>query len=419
MLTPETITEKEILSRVYNLERMSDYQLYPQPGNNNEVNISRESGNLKVIVNGANNTLVVVDSKRTHSELHTPVAMGMEQEVDRLATFKSWPHNAPVSAGSLARAGFFYTCVDDKVQCFACSGQIKDWEYGDTAMGEHKKHFPKCPFVRDINYKNIPLVAGIFESGGTKSSSPEDRALEKAAGLFKRSETKKVPGGKKAAGKQVKSSGFDENVKTQGGKPTRQPTIDSAEHETRLTFRSEYRRLLSFQSWPRTNPMEPRDLAKAGFYYLEKDDIVQCFACFGKIKNWEPYDVPAQEHARHFPSCPFVLGLDVKNEPITHLQTANAVSMNYREPSGFAPTLQQFRGQLEAALPQTAKVRSKWVESPSAARTLHQPKYPTYTGENARLATYELGWPGVEGITTNSLARAGFFYTGKYILIII
>ncbi|XP_038059132.1 baculoviral IAP repeat-containing protein 7-like [Patiria miniata] len=359
----------------------------PRP---NQVRID-DAGNVSII--GSNNIVTVFDGKPVKNETPSLASLNMEQEMNRLATFKNWPHSAPVTANALARAGFFFLGIGDQVQCFACLGIIKEWEFGDLAMGEHKKHYPNCPFVRDQTHKR--------------------RAKETVSELFKA--PKKSESGKKGSGKPVKGGRFNENQKSSEGNPTWQPIIDSFETEVQLTSRSEYKRLLSYCSWPRNHPMDPRDLAKAGFYFLEKDDIpvVQCFACYGKIQNWKPQDIPRQEHARRFPSCPFVKGLDVKNEPITDLQMANAVSIAYREPSGYENTLQQFSKQLEAALPHTAKVTSQWEQVASPNRVLNRPKYPDYAWENARVATYDKGWPGILGITPQQLARAGFFYTGE------
>ncbi len=403
------LTREEICSRLQNLSKESEKQ--------HEIIINKDDGVMNIAISGSNNSVLLVDSKMAKKPpSNTSDNTGMEKEVLRRATFTTWPHSAPVSSGALARAGFFYKGSEDRVECFACRGQIREWEFGDTAMGEHKKHFPKCPFVRDINYKNVPIDASNPQSGASDFSATEQQSREKAAGLFKAgpSEVKKNHSGRKAPGKPARADGFDEDNKTHHGKPTRQPTIDSAEHETRLTFRSEYKRLLSFHNWPRDNPMDPRDLAKAGFFSMEKEDAVQCFACFGKINRWEQGDVAQEEHKKHYPSCPFVLGLDVKNQPISDLQKVQAASMNYRQPSEFEPALQRFSKHMETALPQTAKVRSKWVEGASNKEpAVHQPKFPLYTGENRRLSTFDAGWPGVSGITPNNLARAGFFYTGE------
>lgn len=68
---------------------------------------------------------------------------------------------------------------------------------------------------------------------------------------------------------------------------------------------NEKARLLTFQTWPLTF-LSPTDLAKAGFYYVGPGDRVACFACGGKLSNWEPKDNAMSEHLRHFPKCPFI-----------------------------------------------------------------------------------------------------------------
>jgi len=74
-------------------------------------------------------------------------------------------------------------------------------------------------------------------------------------------------------------------------------------------------RFRTFQNWSST-AIQPNLLAKAGFFYFNDRDKVQCAFCLGIIGQWEPTDDPFVEHRRHFPRCPFVLGLPVGNVPI-------------------------------------------------------------------------------------------------------
>jgi len=68
----------------------------------------------------------------------------------RLGTFSDWPTSARVAADDLSRMGFFYTGETDRVQCAFCRGYLRNWVVGDTAEGEHRKHFPDCPFMRNL-----------------------------------------------------------------------------------------------------------------------------------------------------------------------------------------------------------------------------------------------------------------------------
>ena len=51
----------------------------------------------------------------------------------------------------------------------------------------------------------------------------------------------------------------------------------------------------------------PREMADAGFRYLDDSDRVICFYCGGGLKNWEPNDNPWFEHAKWFRLGEYVL----------------------------------------------------------------------------------------------------------------
>ena len=80
--------------------------------------------------------------------LHVPKKYKHERA--RLESFStdSWPSNAPVTVQDLAKAGFYYLGNGDRVRCYYCSGVLYGWADGDTAIGEHRKHFPQCEFVQ-------------------------------------------------------------------------------------------------------------------------------------------------------------------------------------------------------------------------------------------------------------------------------
>ncbi|XP_078586108.1 baculoviral IAP repeat-containing protein 7-A-like [Branchiostoma floridae x Branchiostoma japonicum] len=78
----------------------------------------------------------------------TPKHPEMADEQARLGSFFQWPLYAPVSPQALAKAGFFYTHIDDRVRCFRCDGGLKDWEPGDEPWEEHARWYPECEFLR-------------------------------------------------------------------------------------------------------------------------------------------------------------------------------------------------------------------------------------------------------------------------------
>ena len=62
-------------------------------------------------------------------------------------------------------------------------------------------------------------------------------------------------------------------------------------------------RYITFQSWPKYHLPSGEDLAKAGFVYSGKGDIVFCFCCGIRLKDWEPCDKVWNEHTKHSTSC--------------------------------------------------------------------------------------------------------------------
>ena len=63
----------------------------------------------------------------------------------------------------------------------------------------------------------------------------------------------------------------------------------------------------TFNMWG-YRPLRPRPLklAKAGFFYTGRGDVVQCFYCGVKLKNWVSCDVPYKEHCKFSPNCRYM-----------------------------------------------------------------------------------------------------------------
>lgn len=83
-------------------------------------------------------------------------------------------------------------------------------------------------------------------------------------------------------------------------------------------MRKESNRLKTFQMnppWPK-DCVDIKKLAKAGFFYAFNGDNVHCAFCRGQVCRWDRDDDPMSEHARHFTTCPFIMGGEVGNEPI-------------------------------------------------------------------------------------------------------
>ncbi|KAI8521125.1 hypothetical protein Bbelb_008790 [Branchiostoma belcheri] len=199
-----------------------------------------------------------------HCGEHCP--KDLNTELHRIHTFYGWPESTPVRPEHLAKLGFFYLGVRDKVECAFCGGVLHQWEEGDDPKREHERHYPHCPFIRNCATSNVPLDS---PDGDSSDGQSERRGHTE-------SEPPPPPGG-----------------------------TDCPKHPE---LSSEEDRLSTFFRWPLYSPISPRKLAQAGFYYTYIDDQVKCYWCEGGLKDWQAGDDPWTEHARWYgEECGFVL----------------------------------------------------------------------------------------------------------------
>nr|XP_033803888.1 inhibitor of apoptosis protein-like [Geotrypetes seraphini]XP_033803889.1 inhibitor of apoptosis protein-like [Geotrypetes seraphini]XP_033803890.1 inhibitor of apoptosis protein-like [Geotrypetes seraphini] len=212
-------------------------------------------------------------------------------ELYRMSTFSSFPTNVPVSERSLARAGFYYTGVNDKVKCFSCGLMLDNWKPGDNALEKHKQLYPSCNFIQSFHVSNLgssshsafspPVTNSVLQSS---QSSSITSSLDQVGYI------------------NCMYSSFPVD-------PVTYRAVEDLSHLRPNLYKPEMNteeaRLSSFQAWSLTFIL-PTELAKAGFYYLGPEDQVACFMCGGQLSNWEPKDNAMSEHRRHFPDCPFL-----------------------------------------------------------------------------------------------------------------
>ncbi|XP_052607676.1 baculoviral IAP repeat-containing protein 3 isoform X1 [Peromyscus californicus insignis] len=207
-------------------------------------------------------------------------------ELYRLSTYSAFPAGVPVSERSLARAGFYYTGVNDKVKCFCCGLMLDNWKQGDSPVEKHRQLYPSCSFVHTLSPANS-LEASPQPSlpSAAPSTMPSLCASLENTGYFSGSYSS-FPSD---------PANFRANQDC--------PSLRTSPYD--FAMNTEKARLLTYQTWP-LSFLSPADLARAGFYYIGPGDRVACFACGGKLSNWEPKDDAMSEHRRHFPSCPFL-----------------------------------------------------------------------------------------------------------------
>ncbi|XP_033740533.1 baculoviral IAP repeat-containing protein 2-like [Pecten maximus] len=91
-------------------------------------------------------------------------------------------------------------------------------------------------------------------------------------------------------------------------------------------------RLASFTDWPSQLKQQPRQMSKAGFFYIGVGDKVQCYWCGTVLKDWEPTDDPVLEHIRWSATCSWMVIL--KGEKVIQeiINSQSSENLTVRQP---------------------------------------------------------------------------------------
>ena len=177
---------------------------------------------------------------------------GYAMEECRLQSFTHFPTSCPVRPADLASAGFFYTGNGDTVRCFYCDVGMREWKPSDTPWEEHAHWYPECMFL--VTNKGERFIRSVQEKYGNPPNS--------------------------------------------GG-------ISTAS----FPYWTTVERVQSFTNFPVSCPLNPVDLATAGFFYGGRMDYVQCFCCYQSLGNWKSDSDPWVEHARWYPECIYLIAI--------------------------------------------------------------------------------------------------------------
>lgn len=237
----------------------------------------------------------------------TNASSDMRYEEKRLRSFQGFPSSCPVQPAELAQAGFYFTGKSDAVQCFSCHIALRGWEKGDTAEGEHRRHNPFCSFLNGTDTINVPIEQCVSLAEAVQTMEPQ------------------------------------------------RPQNAQFEHI----------RIASFKNWPSSAPVNAEDLAEAGFYYTGQEDVVCCFHCGVKVKQWVPGDIAIDEHIRHSPDCSYARQVAQRKQHYESYTTPNAEA--------------------------TAEAMKSYEK---------------------RLMSFK-DWPATAPVSAESLAMAGFYYSGS------
>ncbi|XP_015206749.1 E3 ubiquitin-protein ligase XIAP [Lepisosteus oculatus] len=226
-------------------------------------------------------------SAQHDSDIESDNCVDMSAMKMRLRSFSNFPCIDVVSPQRLARAGFYFTGEADKVQCFSCNQTVENWRRGDAPVQRHHRVSPNCKYLCCTHL--LPSQHAALSE--FPRPSPDDSPDPSANGSY-----------------DEEAEDLEYRLRT--GEIVDNSTYPRTPHMCR-----EDDRLKTFEKWPSSVPVRPRQLAQAGLYYLDVQDRVQCFCCGGVLGGWEPQDEPWKEHERHFPNCFFILGHDVGNIP--------------------------------------------------------------------------------------------------------
>lgn len=215
-----------------------------------------------------------MSDQRRDSDLETDTLTDFSLLHSRLDSFRGSSLAELVPGERLARAGFYFTGLADRVQCFSCKKTVENWCREDTPVERHKEASPTCTFL-SCTHRTNPCFENIMGNG---SYNEEDEDMQ---------------------------------YRLRTGEVVDETTYPMIPHMS-----SEEARLKTFSTWPSTAPVRPTDLAQAGLYYLGESDRVQCFCCGGMLRGWEPGDTAWGEHENHYSNCFFILGHDVGNIPL-------------------------------------------------------------------------------------------------------
>ena len=184
----------------------------------------------------------------------------LRYEKERKKTFIDWPIPDIISTNDLAKDGFYYLRIKDSVACIFCRIIVGKWNYGDDVQNEHRKLNPNCAFINNLPVGNVTIE--------------QSKILEKLTYI-------------------------DEQY----------PTICT--HEKNIYNNYIYKdindREVTFEgNWPIRIGKIPYEMADAGFFYHGPGDLVMCFTCGIKLRNWKFDDDPWIEHVKYNPNCHYV-----------------------------------------------------------------------------------------------------------------
>jgi hypothetical protein len=252
---------------------------------------------------------------------------------------------------ALAQAGFFYFNQGDRVQCVFCLNIAERWIPTDVPMSEHRRLFPRCPFVLGLPVGNIPFATydeqrevslPTFEEDQVTSPLGRDQPSVQfdVRRITPRNTTNPHEFMNHVLQDVMQAHTADDDDEDQG--PTElhvglrgQEEQKHANSTIRTSVKSYslisparrnlifyHHRWRSFRKWPPGINVSSVDLAAAGFFFTKITDQVACLHCGVHLRGWKGFHKPLMEHELWSPKCDFLIGLSnlSKHESDEHLR---------------------------------------------------------------------------------------------------
>ncbi|XP_065837742.1 death-associated inhibitor of apoptosis 2-like [Oscarella lobularis] len=273
----------------------------------------------------------------------------MQWESKRLESFRHWPTYAFKDTVALAKAGFFYTKIRDRVKCFCCGIAISSWKANHDPVERHARKKRQCPLVQSQKTADNSCY-NAFPGSPSPSSTLSPSAVQtngtprESGNAYPASSFSEMKSSTELPSELSLSNGFANKVKVSEPLPT---SLVSENGSISSTVSSSLAmgagspinsmdnvsmRLSTFfeKGWPAGSPVTPKDLSENGFYCLGKGDAVRCYICSVTLKGWEVGDTAEGEHRRHSPMCPLVTS---KSKFIDSASLPSALSATAINPS--------------------------------------------------------------------------------------
>ena len=258
----------------------------------------------------------------------------------RKSTFpqRNWPRDLP-PAEQLARAGFYYLGMEDRVSCFSCGVQLEEWGEEDP-LARHYHASPNCAFLlrdfpeqleslrpapapRQSQYSNTSLRLHSFAhwplsaivtsyqlaSVGFYYTGEGSKVICFSCGLevreWKRGDVPLLVHCRSNPDctfikSIIKGAPLSENA------PAPVHMSLATNSSSRPNYSDEQVRLQSFKKLSPAFPIPRRSLAEAGLFLLRLPDVMKCHSCEVVLQGWVEEDTPVEKHRQATSHCPFL-----------------------------------------------------------------------------------------------------------------